>query len=120
MKTGMQIQQENLNMLLKLMKENPTLRVLPMVDTDVVPSDDFTMWAGEFGASKIDYIWGEEERIYFKSTDEEELINETMDVIGCNEELKNLTEEQIEDMADKEVENLDLEKVIVVKITIPS
>lgn len=120
MKTGIQIQQENLNMLLKLMKDNPTLRVLPMVDTDVVPSDDFAMWAGEFGTSEIDYIWDEDERIYFKSTDYDELIDEEMEIIGCNEELKDLTEEQIEHMADKKVENLEWEKVIVVKITIPS
>lgn len=120
MKTGIQIQQENLNMLLKLMKDNPTLRVLPMVDTDVVLSDDFTMWAGEFGASEIDYIWGEYERIYFKSIDYDELIDAEIEIIGCNEELKDLTEEQIEHMADKKVENLEWEKVIVVKITIPS
>lgn len=32
MKKAIEIQQENLNKLIRLMKENPELRVIPMVD----------------------------------------------------------------------------------------
>lgn len=33
-------QQENIK-LFRLIEENPTLRVLPLVDTECVPSDDY-------------------------------------------------------------------------------
>lgn len=36
MRTEIEIQQEKVNGLIKLMKENPTLEVIPKVDTDVV------------------------------------------------------------------------------------
>ena len=40
--------------LLRLMKENPDLPVVPFVDAEIVTGDDFGYWMGSFGASSID------------------------------------------------------------------
>lgn len=119
MKTEIELQKENLNTLLNLMKENPTLRVTPMVDTEVVCSDDFRCWLGRFGKVDIDYMWCDEEEIYFKSTSTDDLIEKRIEILGCNEVLKDLSEEELTKIAEKEVEELDWEKVITVNITTP-
>lgn len=119
MKTEIELQQENLNTLLKLMKENPELRVTPMVDLEVVCSDDYSRWLGRFGKVDIDYIWCDEEEIYFKSSSINNLINKRLEILGCNEELKDLSEEELKEIAEKEVEELEWEKVIAVNITTP-
>lgn len=119
MKTEIELQQENLNTLLNLMKENPTLRVIPMVDTDVVCDDCYSNWLGRFEKARIDHIWCDEERICFKSSDEEDLVNQRIEVLECNESLKNVPSALLEKMAEKDIEELDWEKVIAVNITTP-
>ena len=119
MKTEIELQQENLNILLKLMKENPTLRVIPMVDLEVVCSDDYSKWLGRFGKAEIDYIWEDEERIYFKSTGDEDLLNDKIEILECDETLKDVPQDLIIKMAEKEIEGLEWEKVIAVNITTP-
>ena len=37
----MKLQQENINHLLELIQANPDLRIVPIVDAECVPSDDF-------------------------------------------------------------------------------
>ena len=114
-----ELQQKNLNMLLKLMKENPTLRVMPMVEFEVVCSDDYTRWLGRFGKSDIDYAWCDEEEIFFKSNSVDNLINKRVEILECDESLKDLSYEELEKIAEKEVEELEWEKVITVNITTP-
>lgn len=119
MKTEIELQQEYLNGLIELMKENPTLRVVPMVHTEVVCSDDYMCWLGRFHKAEIDYIWEDEERIYFKSSDDEDLINKRIEILECDSSLSYLTTEELEALAEKEIEQLEWEKVIVVNITTP-
>lgn len=119
MKTEIELQQEYLNILLKLMKENPTLRVIPMVDTDVVCDDCYSNWLGRFEKARIDHIWCDEERIYFKSLDDEDLVRQRIEILECNESLKNVPSVLLEEMAKKDIEELDWEKVIAVNITTP-
>lgn len=65
---------ENVAELLNLIKENPDLPIVPMVDSEIVASDEHTNWLGSFGKAEIDYVWDNGERIYFKSNDEEDLL----------------------------------------------
>lgn len=116
MKTEIEIQQEKVNTLIKLMKENPTLRVLPMVDTDVVGGDDYSCWLGVFGMVEIDECWSDEERIYFKSTDDEELVDRVLEGMEDDIKFAGLSEEELVKIAEKEVEELDWEKVITISI----
>ena len=61
------------------MKENPELRVVPMVDQQVVDSDDYCYWMGSFGEPRIDYIWSDDERIYFMDYDFDDVVEKKID-----------------------------------------
>lgn len=95
--------------LFRLIKENPTLRVLPLVDTECVPSDDYNSWVAQWGTARIEEIWEDNnyERIFQKSYDFDDLVQKVMD-----EDEYDLNEEE----AEKIVNNFTWEKVIVVKI----
>lgn len=114
MRTEREIQNDNVAGLLKLIKENPDLRVVSMVDSEVVASDDYSSWLGSFGTAEIDYIWNNGERIFFKSHDEEELIQNELDDID-----QDVDHSIAEDMAVKQVRSYTWEKVIVVWIGVP-
>lgn len=44
-----QTQQERVSNLLQLIKENPELKIVPMVDNEVCCGDDFSYWMGRWG-----------------------------------------------------------------------
>ena len=63
--------------LLELMKENPHLPVVPMVDAEVVADDTYGTWLGSWHDSGLDKYYKGEERIYFyDECDMEDLIAE--------------------------------------------
>jgi hypothetical protein len=110
-------QQENLKELLTLIHENPSLNIVPMVDTEICASDDFSTWMGGWGKGSVDEIYQGDERIYFKSFDLESLIE------SLSEQMELLnpawSDEYVEEMATKEVEAYKWEKVILVHIVLP-
>ncbi|MEO1768285.1 hypothetical protein [Candidatus Enterococcus ferrettii] len=122
MRTEIEIQKENVTILINLIKENPELKILPMVDGEVVAGDDFCHWAGSFGKSEVDYIWNNGEKIYFKSGDEEELIENEVDNIEDSAELFHESHPMwrtIEDRAKERVNQYPWEKVIVTWVGLP-
>ena len=101
--------------LLKLIEENPTLEIIPMVNTECVCSDDYSYWSSKWGRAEVDEYYVSDERIYFKSNDSEELIEEYMDNLA--EELGEESEsENIEQYAINKVNKLKWVKAIVVYI----
>ncbi len=121
MKNDTTIQQKNVNELLKLIKDNPQLRVLPMVDSEIVADDGFSSWCGSFGESEIDYVWDSGERVYF-SDDKECLIEIEIDRIDSEAQVyheSHLLYQSLEDRATERVNNYSWEKVIVVNIDLP-
>lgn len=117
MRKEIEIQQENLNNLAKLMSKNPTLEVKVMVDSEVVGSDGYSWWLGKFGEAELDEYYCSDERIYFRSWDEEELIDDILD--GYGSEYNELSDEELVKKAEKEVNHLAWEKFILVKINLP-
>lgn len=110
-----EIQQENIKTLIQLAKENPDLRIVPMVDSDVVAADGYAYWTGSWGEAKIDELWVDDERVYFKSIDEENLVDKFYDEYDGD-----LTyEEDIGAYAEKKVNELNWEKVIAVYVGTP-
>lgn len=107
-------QQKNINTLLGLIKENPELEIVPMVDSEI-GGDDYSYYVAEWGTAEIDEYHCSDERIYFKAQDFEELVE---DFIDNNHEKYNhyLTDIEIEELAEKEVNNLEWIKAIVVHI----
>lgn len=119
MKKEIEFQQENLNNLLNLMKDNPTLRVVPMVDSDIVGGDDYSCWLGRFGKAEVDEIWSDDERIYFRSWDFENLVDEFMESSDNEELFKNLSDDEAIKIAENHIDDLNWEKVISVRIHTP-
>ncbi|MED3792405.1 hypothetical protein P4571_08110 [Niallia alba] len=123
MKTEHEIQQNNITELLKLIDQNPELPIVPMVDGQLC-GDDWSYYMGKWGQAEIDEVYHEDERVYFKSSDEEELIGERGEFIFDNEypSRKSLTDEEekiVEKKAEEYVESLPWKKVIVVSIELP-
>lgn len=101
--------------LLQLVKENPGLPVIPMVETEVVGGDEYVYWMGKFGNCEIrefaiDEWYGDGCIRYRDEYDAEELLIE-----GIAEVKYDGTEADYE-KAKAEVEKL-WTKAIVVRIT---
>lgn len=84
--------------LLKLVEEHPELPVIPMVDYEVVASDDYGYWMGSFGKCRvgkyaIDYCHYNERVLL--DEDEEELIESIAETKynGTDEDYKRAEEE---------------------------
>lgn len=99
--------------LLALIQDNPTLIVLPMVNTECVGSDDYTYWANSWGKAEIDEYYTSDERIYFKSTDYDELVDEYLDGLDNSE---SVDQGEYDECAKVYVEGLNWIKAIVVHI----
>ena len=98
----MEEQQERIKQLLQLIKENPTLEILPMVNSECVQSDDFRYWGAEWGEAKIDEYYVNDERIYYKSSDYDDLVDEE--------------DQETQEAAEHIVDNFEWVKDIVVHI----
>lgn len=110
---GLEKQQNNVNELLKLIKENPELEIVPMVDSEI-GGDDYSYYMGEWGTAEIYEYHCSDERIYFKEHDFEELVENFID--NNYEYYKNLGDDELRDVAEREVSNLEWIKAIVVYI----
>lgn len=107
-------QQENINNLLQLIKENPGIKIKPMVYSDVVIDDSSNCWCGSWGEAKLDEYWISDEKIYFKEEDFEDLVQKFID--NNYEEYTNFTDEELEKIAEGKVNAYGWEKAIVVYI----
>lgn len=71
-------ERENREELFRLMRENPDLPVLPMVNTEVVGGDDYGRWLGSFGKARIrEYLvdeWYGDGIVRYRDEDEEIVI----------------------------------------------
>lgn len=108
--TEIKPQQENIKELLRLVQENPDLRIVPFVDTEVVGGDDYSSWVGSWGKASVDEILLDDGRLCIKSEDLERLVNDLM----CTSE-KILSKAEAEEI----VNNYIWGKVIVVRIGLP-
>lgn len=99
--------------LFKLMRENPDLQVVPMVDYEII-AEDYGRWLGAWGSSYIgEYLIGEE-RIYFREDDDPSEVDKV-----CEERLGGV----YETMSDKEAQEayaaMPWVKAIIVNIDLP-
>ena len=104
-------ERKNRDELFKLMRENPDLPVVPMVDEEVVADDCCSWWLGSWGCSQIQKYLSTEERVYFDDDDPEDVLTE---VKGWDW-YENATDAEI----DAEFENLPWIEAITVSILLP-
>ena len=60
--------------LFDLIRENPELPIVPMVDTEVVASDEYDWWLAKWGRAEITEYYLGNEGVHFKDEDEEYLL----------------------------------------------
>lgn len=100
--------------LMELSLNYPDLKIIPIVETEVVSDDNFyTWWASSFGDSYVDDIYFANDRYYIRSDDEEELMNDAIDNSGYD---LLRTDEENEAWAKGIVDSYGWEKVILVRI----
>lgn len=107
---------------LRLVGENPELPILPFVDYEVVPSDDYHYWLGSFGGARlgkcVDFAAHGSERVF--TDDEQDDIEEYIaDELCDNEDCAAMTDEEIEKLAHERAEALPWTKAILVYIGLP-
>ncbi len=81
----------NIEKLIELVKENPNLPIIPMVNTDVVLSDDYNYWLGSFGTVEIGSYYVSDERIFF---DLDDLTDQFLEDHCCDDKWENLSDEE--------------------------
>lgn len=109
-------QKTRIEKLIQLTQENPNLRILPMVDGEL-GGCDFAYYAGSFINAKIDEVYYSDERIYFKSFDDEELEEELLNKL--EDENPTWSDSYLDEQVKAGVALLGWEEVIVIKIGLP-
>lgn len=106
-------QKENVGALLKLIKENPNLPIVPMVATECVFDDSYGYWMSEWGNANVTKYWCDDERFWeYDSFDE--LVEQWID--NNFEEYPNLSDEELNNLAEKIVNGYEWVDAIVVYI----
>lgn len=108
-------QQENINNLLDLIRENPDLRIVPMVGTECVPEDCFAWWIASWGKATVEeiYFTTDDERVYIKDEDCDSLVDQEYDKFFGTD----IDDEMALKLAREKVDAYPWEKVIAVNIT---
>jgi hypothetical protein len=111
----------NTEELLRLVRDNPDLRIIPMVDTEVVYDDSYSSWAGAWGYAYIDDLYVDELNgsMKLRSMCFDELVESTESDIEIEYEIESVPlpcDEEVERMATNRVNQLEWEKIIVVNI----
>lgn len=99
--------------LIELIKENPDLPILPMVDAEVV-EEDYGRWMGTWGNSRVDEYIITKEDVVFKSDDD---VFDVLEKYLPYKEFEKLPED--EDGCRKFYNNLPWMKAIIVDINLP-
>lgn len=68
-----EIQKERLEELFKLIKENPDLPILPMVDGEIVSNDKCAYWMGSWGSAYIGEYYITDGEVFEKDEDLDEI-----------------------------------------------
>ena len=71
----------NIETLLTLIKENPDLPIVPLVDSEVVADDCCSWWLSAWGRAEIKEIYIGREHVHIKDEDDEEEV--LCDMVGC-------------------------------------
>lgn len=118
MQTAKEVRREYALILNSLLQEHPDLQVVPMVDTDVIGEEGYGYWRGELGKPRLDAIWCQDERIYFRSSDEDELLEQEVDRLYdlFEGDKDDILEGEFDRVAKNNIEKLEWEPIIALYI----
>lgn len=115
---------ENLEQFIELVKQNTDLKVICMVDQEIVPSDDYGRYMASIGKSIVDEYWLKDERVYFKSVDMEEIEEQLESDIFIDlfrdwgRVLDEDEEKELQNILSREVRKIPWKKAIILNIDI--
>ena len=113
MRKAIEFQQEYIRQALDLIRDNPELPIIPLVNYEVVADDDALYWMGSWGKARIDEYSIDGERIRYLSEGIDELFHRFFgDLFKGN----NLDSGDMKRM----VEGLGWTKAIFIKIEVPN
>ena len=101
-------QKENLEKLFQLIKENPELPIVPMVDSEIV-CENYGIWMGSIGKVKTERYIMVDDGFYFYS----EKDSEVLEYFGTNK--ARMSDEELK----QAYENLPWIEAIIVNIDLP-
>lgn len=109
---------ENLNKkeLVKLISENPELPIMCMVDSECVQDDGYGWWTAKIGKPVIDEYYRDDERVCLKSDDFDELVEEFFNDNYGYDQYGEMTDEQLEEIAEEVVADYEWTKAITLPI----
>lgn len=109
---------KNITDFIKIVTENPELKVVPMVDSEIVADDNHDSWMASIGKSRIDEYYHKDEYLYFKSLDLDELKEDLSEIIWLDNE--DISDEELEVQVDNYIEEeIGWVKAIIVSIDLP-
>lgn len=100
----------------RLVTENPKLPIMPMVDTECVQDDGHGWWAADLGKPMVDEYYVDDERIYLKSCDLNELQELFIDNNFDEEPYNSMDDEQLEQVAEEVVAGYEWTKAIMLPV----
>ena len=87
-------EKENREKLFQLMRENPELPVVAMVDSEIVADDGYNRWLGVWGCSYIgEYLVGEEQ-VHFREDDDPSEVDKVLSERYGDDYYTDMTDEQ--------------------------
>lgn len=102
--------------LLRLIAENPSLPVVPMVNSEVVADNDYAYWFGSFSNPTVDEYVCVNERFYTRDNQDE--IEDYFSTYLCDD-YPDMPDEEFYKMIHEKVEALPWKKAIIVYIDLP-
>lgn len=108
-------QKERLEELFRLIKENPDLPILPMVDSEIVADDECAYWTGSWGSAYVGEYYITDGRIHFKDSDDWDEIKSVL----SSEYGDTIFETMSDETAIGTYNNLPWIKAIIVYIDLP-
>lgn len=108
----------NTEKLLQLIKENPELPIVPMVDSEIVCDDSCGWWIGRWGNAEVGHYYIGREYVHVKGKDDEE---DVLNDLAGSEYGRDYEGRDIYDLSDKEwdelYDSIPWIKAIMVRIT---
>ncbi|MCD8198228.1 MAG: hypothetical protein LUE24_13870 [Lachnospiraceae bacterium] len=117
MKKEAEVQQEYSQELFRLIRGNPDLPIVPMVDSEIVADDGYQWWMGSWGKAEVAKYYLGIDRVHFYEPDD---WNEVDGTLYDAREMDAVVRPDMDDNTIKEAyEALPWTEAIIVYITLP-
>ena len=108
-------ERKNRDELFRLMRQNPDLPIVAMVDSEIVADDGYNRWLGAWGSCEIgEYLVGEGQ-VHFRDDEDDEEMERLVEEMLGTDNCEAITPELIKDT----YQNLRWTKAIIVNIDLP-